>query len=178
MAELTTIARPYAEAAFELARDENALPVWSEMLRLVAAVSADVRVDRALGNPRLTDEEKESLFLTICGDKLNASGRSFLRVLLEAGRIKVLPQICELFDALKDDTEGVARARITSAQPVSEAQLAELKQTLEKRFKRRIEATVAVDASLIGGARIVIGDEVIDASVRGKLDAMAVQLKA
>jgi F-type H+-transporting ATPase subunit delta len=178
MAELTTIARPYAEAAFELARDENALPVWSEMLRLAATVSADARVDRALGNPRLTDEQKESLFLSICGDKLNAAGRSFLRVLLEAGRIKVLPQIRELFDALKDDAEGVAHARITSAQPVSDAQLAELKQTLEKRFGRRIEATVAVDASLIGGARIVIGDEVIDASVRGKLDAMAVQLKA
>src|SRR5439155_11498572 len=129
-------------------------------------------------NPRLNDAQKESLFLTICGEKLDTAGRNFIRVLLEAGRIKLLPQIRDIFDSLKDDVEGVAHAHIVSAQPISEPQLAELKQTLERRFKRRIEASVDVDPALIGGARIVVGDEVIDASVRGKLDAMAVQLKA
>lgn len=178
MAELTTIARPYAEAAFELAREDNALPVWSEMLRLAANVAADPQMSEALDNPKLNDAQKESLFLTICGEKLSPAGRNFIRVLLEAGRIKLLPQIRALFDTLKDEAEGVAHAHIISAQPLADAQLADLRQTLEGRFKRRIEATVVVDPSLIGGARIVVGDEVIDASVRGKLDAMAVRLKA
>ena len=99
-------------------------------------------------------------------------------MLLEANRIVLLPQIRELFDSLKDNAEGVAHAQIVSAQAMTDTQIADLKQILEARFKRRIEANVSVDPSLIGGARIVIGDEVIDASVRGKLDAMAVQLKA
>ena len=178
MAERATIARPYAEAAFQIASEQNALPVWSEMLRTAASVASDTQMRDALDNPKLTDAQKESLFLSICGDKLSDAGRSFIRVLLEANRIKVLPQVRALFDSLKDDAEGVAHAQIVSAQPMTDAQLAELTQTLETRFKRRIEASVAVDPSLIGGARIVIGDEVIDASVRGKLDAMAVQLKA
>jgi len=178
MAELTTIARPYAEAAFELAREENALPVWSEMLRLAANVASDAQMRAALDNPRLNDAQKESLFLTICGDKLSPTARNFIRVLLEAGRIKVLPQIRALFETLKDEVDGVAHAQIVSAQPMTDAQLADLKQALEHRFKRRIEASVEVDPALIGGARIVVGDEVIDASVRGKLDTMAVQLKA
>jgi F-type H+-transporting ATPase subunit delta len=178
MAELTTIARPYAEAAFQIAREQNALPVWSEMLRLAAHVASDPGMRGALDNPKLDDAQKESLFLSVCGDALQEAGRSFIRVLLEAGRIKLLPQIRELFDARKDNAEGVAHAQIVSAHAMSDTQLADLKQALEARFKRRIEASVSVDPALIGGARIVIGDEVIDASVRGKLDAMAVQLKA
>src|SRR5439155_26782053 len=106
MAELTTIARPYAEAAFELAQEQNALPVWSEMLRFAASVAGDPRVSAALDNPRLNDAQKESLFLTICGEKLDTAGRNFIRVLLEAGRIKLLPQIRDIFDSLKDDVEG------------------------------------------------------------------------
>ena len=93
MAELTTIARPYAEAAFALARDGNALPVWSQMLRLTSAVVADPRVAAALDNPSLDSGAKESLLLSICGDKLNADGRSFVRVLIEGDRVGVLPQI-------------------------------------------------------------------------------------
>src|SRR5208282_4172663 len=123
MAEQITVARPYAEAVFELAREQNALPVWAEMLRVASGVSRDERVRAALDNPRLPVAAKESLFLTICGDKLNADGKSMVRVLLEADRLAVLPEIGQLFDALKDAAGGLARAQIISAFPIADAEL-------------------------------------------------------
>ena len=93
MAELTTVARPYAEAAFELARDQNALPVWSEMLRFANTIVADPRVTAALENPRLSAQDKEALLLSIAGDRVTGDGRSFLRVLIEADRIALMPQL-------------------------------------------------------------------------------------
>ncbi len=178
MAELTTIARPYAEAAFALARDAHALPVWSQMLRLVSAVVADPKVAQALDNPVLDIGARESLLLSICGDQLNAEGRSFIRVLIEADRIAVLPQIQQMFEALKDAADGVAKATIETAFPFEGNELSELTAALEKRFGRKIEATVSVKPELIGGARVTVGDTVIDASVQEQLRAMAAQLRA
>jgi F-type H+-transporting ATPase subunit delta len=177
MAELTTIARPYAEAAFRLARDENALPAWSGMLRFMTTVVTDPRVASALDSPKLTSSEKEALVLSVCGERLNPLGRNFLRVLVEADRVEVLPQILALFEALKDETDGVAKARIDSAFALTDLQVGELKTALEKHFGRKIEATVNVDPALIGGARITVGDTVIDASVEAQLHAMATQLR-
>jgi F-type H+-transporting ATPase subunit delta len=178
MAELTTIARPYAEAAFALARSGNCLPVWSQMLRLSGAVVADPRVRAALDNPRLTAGAKESLLLAICGDKLNADGRSFVRVLVEADRVGVLPEIATMFESFKDRDDGVAKATIESAFPLAGGDLAELTVALEKRFGKKIEATVEVKPELIGGARITVGDSVIDGTVQGQLRAMATGLRA
>ena len=126
MAELTTIARPYAEAAFRMARDDNALPEWSTMLNLLAGLAADPRVAGALDNPKLTASDKASLVLSVAGDRLNAAGRNFVRVLVDADRFGVLPQIRTLFDALKNDTDGVSKARIDTAFPLTEAQEAGL----------------------------------------------------
>ncbi len=178
MAELTTIARPYAEAAFALARDGNALPVWSQMLRLASAVIADPQVANALDNPALDSGAKESLLLSICGDKLNAEGRSFVRVLIEGDRISLLPQIQAMFESLKDDADGVAKATIETAFPFQGSELAELTSALETHFGKRIEATVAIKPELIGGARVTVGDAVIDGSVQEQLRAMAAQLRA
>jgi F-type H+-transporting ATPase subunit delta len=178
MAELTTIARPYAEAAFRLARDENALPAWSEMLHLASAVVADPRIAAALDNPKLTADDKAALVLSVCGDRLDAQGSNFIRVLVDADRVSLLPQIESLFDALKNEIDGVATARIDSAFPLTDAEVDLLKAALEKRFGRKIEATVHVEASLIGGARITVGDSVIDASVEAQLHAMATQLRS
>ena len=177
MAEQITVARPYAEAVFALAREQNAMPAWAEMLRLASNVASDARVREALDNPRLSVAAKESLFLAICGDKLNADGKSFVRVLLEADRFSLLPEIQELFDALKDGADGVARAQIVSAFPIGDAELAGLKSALERRFGKKIEALVSVDPQLIGGAKMVVGDTVIDGSVQGELQAMASHLR-
>ena len=178
MAELTTIARPYAEAAFRMAREQNALPAWSQMLGLVSQVAANPQMAAALDNPKLTAADKEALLLKVCGDQLDAFGRNFVRVLIEADRIGVLSQIAVLFEGLRDAAEGVAKARIDTAFPLSERELADIKAALEKHFGKKIEATVAVDPELIGGARITVGDTVIDGSVQAKLQAMAAQLRA
>ena len=177
MAEPTTIARPYAEAAFRIARDGNALPVWSEMLRFLADVTADPQAAAALDNPKLTAADKAALLLSIGGERLDATGRSFVRVLVDAERIAVLPQIRTLFEALKNDADGVAKARIDSAFPLSDGETAELKAALEKRFGKKIEATVNVDPALVGGARITVGDTVIDGTIEAQLAAMATQLR-
>jgi F-type H+-transporting ATPase subunit delta len=177
MAELTTIARPYAEAAFRIAREGNALTVWSQMLRFLSDVAADPQAAGALDNPKLTAADKTALLLSIGGDRLDATGRHFVRVLVDADRIAVLPQIRELFEALKHEADGVADARIDSAFPLLDGQLAELVAALERRFGKKIEATVNVDPALGGGARITVGDTVIDGTIEAQLAAMATQLR-
>lgn len=172
MAERTTIARPYADAAFGIARDRNALAEWSGMLALARAVASDPAMTRALENPKLGAQEKTSLFLSIAGDRFDAEMRNFVRVLIDAHRIELLPEIVGLFEAFRADAEGVAKATIESAQPLSEAQIAELSQAMARRLGKRVEATASVNPALIGGARIAVGDTVIDGSVRGKLAQM------
>src|SRR5258708_1057261 len=117
MAEQITVARPYAEAVFALAREQNALPVWAEMLRLAAAVAGDPQMRAALDNPKLSAGDQVALFLSTCGDRFDADGRSFIRVLIGANRIALLPDIRDLFGELKDAADGLARAQITSAFP-------------------------------------------------------------
>ena len=178
MAELATIARPYAEAAFGLARDEQALSQWSDMLRFAATVIDDPRVAQALDNPRLDAAAKESLLLSIGGDRFNGAARNFIRVLVEGERVMLLPQIATMFETLKNDAEATAKATIETAFELTDAQVDELRRALEKRFGRKIEATVSVNPELIGGARVTVGDAVLDGSVQAKLAAMHAQLRA
>jgi F-type H+-transporting ATPase subunit delta len=178
MAEPATIARPYAEAAFRLAQEQNDLPVWSEMLRLVSSVVGTPEMALALDSPRLSSAEKESLLLSVVGEKLDSYGRNFVRVLIEGDRVGVLPYIASGFEELRNNAEGVANALIETAFPLSDGQLADLKSSLERRFGKKIETSVEVEPALIGGARITVGDTVIDGSVQAKLDAMANRLRA
>jgi len=178
MAELTTIARPYAEAAFRLARDANTLPAWSGMLNLLAGIAAEPKVAAALDNPKLTAADKASLVQAIAGDRLDAIGRNFVQVLVNADRIGVLPQIQTLFETFKNDTDGVSKARIDTAFPLTAAQAADLNAALERKFGRKIETTINVDPALGGGARITVGDTVIDGTIEAQLAAMATQLRA
>src|SRR3954469_129226 len=127
MAETITVARPYAEAAFSIAKEQNALAPWSEMLRLAAGGVRDPRGAAALDNPRLGAPEKESLLLSIAGDRLNEDARSYLRVLVQTDRIGLMPQIAQIFETLKDRDEGTARADIETAFPLTEAQLEDIR---------------------------------------------------
>ncbi|MEO9162346.1 MAG: F0F1 ATP synthase subunit delta [Casimicrobiaceae bacterium] len=178
MAELATIARPYAEAAFELARDEQALPAWSDMLRFAATIVGDERVAGALDNPRLDAAAKESLLLSIGGDRFDGKAGNFIRVLVESERIAVLPQISAMFETLKNEAEATATATIESAFELTAQQITELRSALEKHFGKKIEATVTVNPDLIGGARVTVGDAVLDGSVQAKLAGMRAQLRA
>ena len=176
MAENVTIARPYADAAFELARGAGALGPWSEVLDRLASVAADSEMLALFNDPKFSGEQLNKLMLEVAGD-LSAEQQNFIRVLVEGERLQVLPEIRDLFVALKNEHEGVLEAKIASAFPLDDAALASLKADLEARFKTKLEVSVSIDPELIGGVRIAIGDEVIDASVRGKLANMAAALK-
>ncbi|MDR1063178.1 MAG: F0F1 ATP synthase subunit delta [Azoarcus sp.] len=176
MAENVTLARPYADAAFELAQGAGALASWSEALDRLAAIAGDADMQACIADPGLSADRLAGLVMEVAG-KLTAEQQNFVRVLVDNERLQVLPEIRDLFVVLKNEHEGVLEARIASAFPLDDAALSSLKADLEARFKARIDATVTIDPELIGGVRIAIGDEVIDASVRGKLASMAAALK-
>jgi len=177
MAEELTLARPYAEAVFRLATQHKAYAEWSDMLALAASVAADEQVARLAADPNCSNQQLERLLLAVCGGKLSEQGVNFLKLLVENNRIVLLPCIREQYEKLRADQSGEIDAAVTSAFPMSDTQLADLIGGLERRFKRKIKATVKVDPELIGGVTVVAGDEVLDASVRGKLETMANALK-
>ena len=176
MAENVTIARPYADAAFELARGAGALGPWSDALDRLAAVAADSTMRACINDPKLSADQLVKLVVDVSGT-LSAEQQNFIRVLVDNERLQVLPEIRDLFVALKNEHEGVLEAEIASAFPLDDATLASLKADLEARFKAKLNVQVHIDPQLIGGVRIAVGDEVIDASVRGKLANMAAALK-
>jgi F-type H+-transporting ATPase subunit delta len=176
MAELITVARPYAEAAFKLAREHNDLARWSEMLGLLESVVRDEQVESRISDPNLDDQALESLLLGILGKQFDGHGRNFVQLLIQNHRLELVTHIRGLYDELRRDFEGVVEARVLSAMPMSDAQVRTLLAALEKKYGRKVNAQVEVDPALIGGVRIVVGDKVIDATVRGRLDAMAAAL--
>jgi F-type H+-transporting ATPase subunit delta len=176
MAESLTIARPYAEAAFKLARELDALPSWSEALGRLAVVAGTGVARELVGNPRLNTAQVAGLIADAAG-QLSAQQSNFVRVLADNERIRVLPEIAAAFEALRNAHEGVLDAHIASAYPLTDAQLDEIIATLAHKYGKRVKAGVTVEPDLIGGVSIRIGDEVIDASVRGKLAQIADAMK-
>jgi F-type H+-transporting ATPase subunit delta len=176
MAEPSTVARPYAEAAFKLADGAGALGKWAEMLAALAQVAQDARVRAAVADPNLSDAKVAGLFIAILS--LSGEGENFVRVLAANGRLGLLPEIRSHFEALKNERESVVEAELQSAFELSDAQVAELVQHLEKKTGRKVRARVQVDKSLIGGVRLVLGDKVIDGSARAQLAALEAALKA
>lgn len=176
MAESVTLARPYAEAAFELARDRNALAPWQDALARLAGVAQDERARDLVHNPKASSDQVAQLFADVAGG-LSEEQKNFVRQLVDNERLLVLPEIHDLFVALRNRHEGIKQAHITSAFPLDDAALKQLLADLAPRFKGKLQTTVSVDPELIGGVRIAVGDEVIDASVRGKLATMAAALK-
>ena len=175
MAELATVARPYAEALFRVAQGGN-LQSWSELVSEMAQVAALPEVKTLADNPRITDVQVAETFLSVLKSAVNAEAKNFVNALVENGRLTLLPEIAVHFQELKNAQQGSADAEIVSAFAMSDAQVADLVGALQKKFGRKLNPTVSVDQSLIGGVRVVVGDEVLDSSVRAKLQQMQIAL--
>jgi len=178
MADAITIVRPYAVAAFRLAKEQKALVKWSEMLGYAAAVAADPQMKAVIDNPKVVASDLEKLFLSVCEKKLDKASENMIKLLVEYGRLALLPEVATAFEELKAQDEGVLEAEITAAAKPSDGEVKALVKRLEGKFGKKIEASVKVDPEIIGGIKIVIGDTVIDASVRGQLQEMAYALKS
>jgi F-type H+-transporting ATPase subunit delta len=178
MADKTTVARPYARAAFEEAKAGKHLGPWSESLRRAAAVVEDSRVQNLLGNPAVSTPELAKFVIGLAGPQLDEQGRNFVQTLAENRRLAYLPEISTLFDELKDEAEGVIDVTVTSAAPLENGQRETLSAALQRRLKRQIRLHCETDPALIGGAVLRAGDLVIDGSVRSRLDRIAYELAA
>lgn len=172
MSSSETLARPYARAAFELARDAKSLGEWATKLDFAAALARDEKVRSLIANPRLSAAQLASLFLPQ-GEQTGSAFANFIATLAENRRLALLPDIADGFAAAKRAAEGVLHVRVRAAVAVDGAQAEALKQALAKRFGQRIELESVVDESVIGGAVIDAGDVVIDGSVRGRLERLA-----
>ncbi|AJX31834.1 F0F1 ATP synthase subunit delta [Burkholderia oklahomensis] len=179
MAELATIARPYAEALFRVAEGGD-IAAWSTLVQELAQVAHLPEVLSVASSPKVSRAQVSELLLAAVKAPLatSAEAKNFVGMLVENHRIALLPEISAQFDELKNAREGAADALIVSAFPLEGAQLAELVENLERRFKRKLKPTIEVDASLIGGVRVTVGDEVLDTSVRARLAGMQVALTA
>jgi F-type H+-transporting ATPase subunit delta len=175
MAELATVARPYAEAVFRVAQTGD-MAAWSTLVTELAAIGANADVQDFARNPNVSEAQVVDAFASLVKSPLTAEANNFIKMLIENGRVALLPEIGAQFAVLKNAQEGAADAAIVSAFEISAAQVADLVKTLEKKFGRKLNPTVTVDPSLIGGVRVVVGDEVLDTSVRAKLQQMNVAL--
>ena len=208
MSELSTLARPYAEAVFRIAQGENDLAGWSARVQSLALIVSDAQLARLISDPAVSAEQVASLVIEVAGSDLGKSAANFVHVLAENDRLSLLPEISAQFEALKANAEGTLEATITSAQELTQAQIDDLvaglkanaEGTLEAtitsaqvltqaqlddliaglktKFNRTVNVQVAVDPELIGGAVIAIGDQVIDGSVKGRLQRMSFALQA
>jgi F-type H+-transporting ATPase subunit delta len=178
MTDKTTIARPYARAAFAAAEAHGYLATWSDALRAAATVVADPRVENVLGNPRVTFEQLADFVIGIVGGKLGAEWDELVLMLAQNRRLALLPEIATLFNALKDEAEGVVDVTVTAATELDAKQQETLTAALTRRLKREVRLHSKVDAALIGGAVIRAGDLVIDGSLRTRLERLALELSA
>ena len=179
MAETSTIARPYAKAAFEHAVAKDALDEWSGMLARVAQVVGDDDMRaRVLGNPKLSSAQKADVVVDVCGDAVNDDLKNFVRLVGQKGRLAALGAIAEQFEVLKAQQEKRVEVEIVSAFPLAEAQEQSLASALAKRLNREISITTQVDKTLLGGVILRAGDTVIDGSVRGRLSRLHEALSA
>jgi F-type H+-transporting ATPase subunit delta len=175
MAEIATLARPYAEALFRVAKNGK-LSAWSDLMSEMAHVGSHPDVKALASNPNLTDRQVADTLLALLKSSITDEVKNFVEMLVENGRVSLLPEISAQFQALKNADEGAANVQIFSAFEMSNSQIADLIAALGKKFGRKLNPTVTVDSSLIGGVRVVVGDEVLDTSVRAKLQQMQVAL--
>ena len=176
MAELATIARPYAEALFKAAKsDLNGTAQWLDAL---AAIAGDARLQQFADSPKVANQQVFDLIAGLAGTPLTEAAKNFLRTVIDNGRLSALPEMAAQFRMLKNNAGGSSDAVVYSAFPIAAAALGEVAGALEKRFGRKLNLTVQEDPALIGGIRVVVGDEVLDTSVKARLEQMKVALTA
>ncbi|GAA6136061.1 F0F1 ATP synthase subunit delta [Oceaniserpentilla sp. 4NH20-0058] len=173
MAELSTLARPYAKAAFQAAVDAGELQAWSTMLSVASQVADQDQVEEVLSNPGLTGTQQAQTFIDVCGEILNEAGQNLVSVLAENKRISLLPQISEQFEHLKAELEKAVDVEIISAFEVTDDTKQKLTQALKAKLDKDVRVTTTVDSTLVGGAIIRAGDLVIDGTLKGKLAKLA-----
>jgi F-type H+-transporting ATPase subunit delta len=184
MAELATLARPYAEALFKVATDPAAAKAGADpetfaaQVAQLAAVAADPALRQFADNPKISAAQVYELITSVVKAPLAEPVKNFLRTVIANGRVAALPEIAAQFTLLKNQRAGVSDATVYSAFPIEAGQLPALVATLEKAFGRKLKAEVQVDPQLIGGVRVVVGDEVLDTSVRARLEKMKAALTA
>lgn len=178
MAELTTLARPYAKAAFEYARAQKDLSGWSQALSLAAAITVEANVSKILASPSRTAEQKSQAYIDVCGDKLNAQQQNFIRVLAENKRLPLLGEISTLFEMYKANQEKTLDVDVQSAFEIDAAVTEKLKTALSQKLDREVKLQTTINKDLIGGALIRAGDTVIDGSIRGRLAKLGEALGA
>jgi F-type H+-transporting ATPase subunit delta len=176
MAELATIARPYAEALFQASR--NDLNGTSQWLDALASVAGHPQLLQYAGNPKVADQQVFDLVTELARVQLSTEGQNFLRLVIANGRLAAIPEVAQQFREMKNAQGGTSDAVVYSAFPIAADQLGSVAQALEKRFGRKLNVTVQEDPSLIGGIRVVVGDEVLDTSVKARLEQMKVALTA
>jgi F-type H+-transporting ATPase subunit delta len=176
MAEPETIARPYAKAAFEFARDAGDFAAWSAGLEVAAEIVADARVAALIDDPEHPTEDVVSLIAGVAGERLDAPMLNFVRVLAENHRLPLLPEIASQYETERAEVENTVDVEVVSAVPLSAAQGDKLAAALKIRLKRRVRMHNSVDAALMGGAVIRAGDLVIDGSIKGRLERLATEL--
>lgn len=173
MAELTTLARPYARAAFEYARKADNIQIWADALTLLAAVSQQDIVAKMLASPARTAEQKSAAIIEVCGDKLSPDNQNFVRILADNKRLALLPEIQHLFELYKATLEKSIDVEVQTAYEIEPVLQQTLRDSLNRKLKREVTLRTSINKDLIGGVLIRAGDTVIDGSVRGRLAKLA-----
>jgi F-type H+-transporting ATPase subunit delta len=176
MSELITVARPYARAGFELAREDDRFQPWSDMLAYMGAVARDPTLHAVLDSPRLSTDQVADLFISVCGEQIDEQGASLVRLMAENRRLAALPEVAALFEQYRASAEGKVEVELISAQELDPKHRDAIIAALKQRLGRDIDLSTRTDPSLLGGAIIRAGDLVIDGSIRGRLNRLAVTL--
>jgi len=177
MAEIATIARPYANAVFEFAKGRRALDSWSRELTVLASVTADPSIKEVIDSPAVTSQQKANSLARVCGDDLSREGKQLLQVLAGNKRLHLLPEISAQYEELRAQEQASLEVEVVSAFALDDSEQRRITEALARRFEREIVLTSRVDESLLGGAIIRAGDTVIDGSVRGKLQKLSETLQ-
>lgn len=176
MSDLTGIARPYARAVYELAKEKGTFDKWTDMMTFLSAVVQDENMVEALDSPKMTDAQKAELLEAVSEGQLDDPGKNLINVLSENDRLSLIPEICTLYEAYRDEDKGVIEAEVFSARALSKDDEKKLAAALKKRLGCEVKIVSKVDESLLGGAIIHAGDLVIDGSIQGRLGKLATAL--